>query len=265
MIGQERLVAKLKSYSIKTLPHSILLIGENGCGKHLLISELEKHYNITAIDITDALTLETIQEIEISTAKHFYIIDMTKVTEKQQNVILKFLEEPVNNAYIVLTTTSKSILLDTVINRCVSFEFSPYTSSQLLQFVPFEENIEILADYCHTPGQIKEMNVEKINYLITLCDNIITNVGKAKFPDILRISSRVKQDKDDAVNLDIFYNVLAERLFRRFTETSDINYRDMFIAVSESLKKHNNPRFNQELLIDSLAIDLHNILRGATK
>ena len=258
MIGQQNLVAKLKSYSIANLPHSMLFVGEKGCGKHTLVKELEKYYKLSAIDISDSLELETIQEISAGSNSHFYVIDMNKTNEKQQNVILKFLEEPTSNTYIILLTTSKSILLDTIINRCLTFEFEPYSQNELMQFLSFEEGIEILVEYCHTPGQVLSMSVEKIKTLLELCNNIINNIGKARFPNIFKISSKVIQEEYD---IDIFYNVLLERLEQSFLETQDNVYREMYNRTSESLKKHNDSRLNQELLLDSLVIDLHEVSR----
>ena len=72
MIGQEKLLAKLKSYSIATLPHSMLFIGNKGCGKHTLVKELEKYFKLKSIDISDSLELETIQEINVCSIPQFY-------------------------------------------------------------------------------------------------------------------------------------------------------------------------------------------------
>ena len=259
MIGQEKLVTKLKSYSITSLPHSMLFVGEVGCGKHTLVHELEKYFNISTIDVTDSLTYEMIEEIKLSVNNYFYIMDMNKVTERQQNIILKFLEEPTTNAFLILLTTSKSILLDTIINRCMTFEFEPYSQDELMQFLPFEREIEILVKYCHTPGQVLSMSVEKIKSLVELCDNIINKIGKSRFPNILRISQ--KTSKED-FNLDIFYNVLLERLEEYFIDTQNDVYSDMYNITSEALKKHNDSRLNQEMLVDSLVIDLHEVSRG---
>ena len=265
MVGQERLLAKLKSYSIATLPHSMLFVGNKGCGKHTLIKELEKNFKMESFDISDSLELETLQEISLRSKSYFYIVDMNKISEKQQNVILKFLEEPTSNTYIILLATSKSILLDTIVNRCVSFEFEPYSTNQLLQFLPFEPDIEMLVEYCHTPGQVINMNVEKVKELIELCDNIINNVGRTRFPNIFKISSRVLEDKDNEYRLDVFYNILLERLQDCFMRTQDVVYKDMYNISSGALKKHLDTRLNQELILDSLVVDLHESSRGRIK
>ena len=262
MIGQAKLLAKLKSYSLATLPHSILLLGEQGCGKHTLVKELEKHYKMSAIDISESLELETLQDINTCANSHFYIIDMNKINEKQQNVILKFLEEPTSNTYIVLLSTSKSILLETIINRCVVFEFAPYSSNELMQFLPFEEGVEVLVEYCHTPGQVLSTSIEKIKSLVDFCDNIAQNVGKARFPNIFKISTKFNKEDENSFDVDLFYNVLLERLYRSFSETQNVVYKDMYNITSSALKKHNDSRLNQELIIDSLVMELHEASRG---
>ena len=262
MIGQEHLLEKLKSYSLATLPHSILLVGDKGCGKHTLVKELSNHFKIDLLDISDSLELETLQEISLRSSSCLYVVDTNKITEKQQNVILKFLEEPTSNTYIILLATSKSILLDTIINRCVSFEFEPYSINQLLQFLPFEPDIEMLVEYCHTPGQVLNMKVDEIKEMIELCDNIISNIGKTRFPNIFKISSKVLSEKDNEYRLDVFYNILLERLMNCFCNSSNIVYRDMYNICSNAVKKHLDSRMNQELIIDSLVVDLHEVARG---
>ena len=127
MLGQERLQNRLLLSSLNDLPHTILLIGDDGCGKHFLASEMSKHYNLDLIDISDNISLETIEEIMMKPIPAFYLIDSSKITDRQQNVILKFLEEPNQYAYIIMIAKNKSYLLDTIINRCVSYEFETYS------------------------------------------------------------------------------------------------------------------------------------------
>ncbi len=262
MVGQKNLVKKLKSYSIATLPHSILLLGEQGCGKHTAVQMMSEHYHLDVIDITDEISLETIENIYINSTAHFYLIDVNRINERQQNIILKFLEEPSINAYIILISTSKALLLDTVVNRCMSFEFEPYSKEELMQFLDFDSDVDKLLYYCHTPGQILKTSVESLNALVDLCDNIITNLRRARFTNIFKISQKFNYKEDtDKFEVDLFYRVLLERMFLRYSNEPDIIICKMYETASNSLKKLTDLRYNKECLVESLLQELWKVCR----
>lgn len=263
MIGQKNLVAKLKSYSVATLPHSILLVGEKGCGKHTAVQMLSEHLHLDVVDITEEISLETIENIYISSTAHIYLINMNMTNEKQQNIILKFLEEPSKNAYIILIATSKAILLDTVINRCVSFEFEPYSRDELIQFLDFDADVEKLLYYCHTPGQILKTSTKSLDALIDLCDNIITNLRRARYTNIFKISEKFNYKDDvEKFDVDLFYRVLLERIFLRYVDNHDKSLYMMYESVNNSLKKLMDLRYNKECLVESLLSELWKVCRS---
>lgn len=256
MIGQKKLIAKFKSYSIETLPHSMLFVGELGCGKHELVKMISQHFNLDVIDITDKITLETIDNIYISSTTCIYVIDATKINERQQNVVLKFLEEPSSNAYIIMLTTSKSLLLETVLNRCVSYEFEPYNRDELVQFLDFESGIEDLLYYCHTPGQIINTTKETLDATISLVDNIITNIRKARFSNTLKIPSSVSK-----LDAGLFFRVLLERLYLKYVDNHDIIIYNMYEYACEYYKRFNTQRFDVDSLISSLTTELWEVCK----
>ena len=262
MIGQKRLVKKLKSYSIANLPHSILLLGESGCGKHTLIQELSTHFDLEIKDITEEISLETIEKIYTSSTASFYLIDINLINEKQQNIILKFLEEPSKNAYIFLISTSKAIVLETVLNRCMLFEFETYSKEELVQFLDFNTDVDKLLYYCHTPGQILKTSVETLNSIIDLCDNVIVNLRRAKYTNIFKISEKFNyKDNTDKFDVDLFFRVLLERIYLKFTTESDIILNRMYKVTSEQYKKLTDLRYNRECLMESFLSKLWKVCR----
>ena len=131
MVGQEKILNRLKAYPLYEFPHSILLLGEDGCGKHTLVDEISKYFDFEVLEITDMISLDTIIEINQRLVPTMYLINMNKLTDREQNIILKFLEEPSKNAYVVLISEGTHNLLETIVNRCILFEFEPYTEEQL--------------------------------------------------------------------------------------------------------------------------------------
>ena len=108
MIGQANLLEKINSYTLDTFPHSVLLLGDKGCGKHLLCSEIAKKLELNIVDITENISAEFIDNIYRSCTPNLYVVDLSKfLFDKEQNVLLKFVEEPLTNAFVILLAESR--------------------------------------------------------------------------------------------------------------------------------------------------------------
>ncbi|MDO4608816.1 MAG: hypothetical protein Q4B40_06465 [Clostridia bacterium] len=136
------------------IPHAILIEGENTektlslalhistaavcsgenvpCGtcRDCHLAEVGTHPDISRIAALDGkknLSVNQIRElradafVKAHSASHrvFIIEDANRMNEQAQNALLKVLEEPPKNVIFILLTPSKTILLDTIISRCV--------------------------------------------------------------------------------------------------------------------------------------------------
>ena len=72
-----------------------------------------------------------------STKKFILIENAHLLNESSSNCLLKTLEEPTNGVFILLTSRF-NLLLDTIISRCQTIRFKPYSYQDLQQFI--EEN-----------------------------------------------------------------------------------------------------------------------------
>ena len=68
-----------------------------------------------------------------------YVIDLSTITIKEQNILLKLYEEPNDYAYIVLLAESDSIPLETIMTRSYSFKLESYTK-EVLEPLIFDPN-----------------------------------------------------------------------------------------------------------------------------
>lgn len=259
MIGQDKLVAKLKSYSITTLPHSILLVGEEGCGKHTLTREIAKHFNIELIDISNTISLDTIIEISNRPIPTMYMIDCSVLTDRHQNILLKFLEEPCMYAYLVLLCANKSTILPTIANRCVSFEFEPYTRDVLSQFV--DKDMHVL-DVCTTPGQILSLHSGDLFKLETLCVDVATKIQKANYQNTLSITKKINfKDEFDKYDINVFFNVLLSTIYDLYRKSSYNNFSNIYKLVLEYKKRLRDTRLNKELFMENFLTNLWEMSR----
>ena len=136
------------------IPHAILIEGESGatnlelalyiataavcndntapCGvcKDCHLAGVGSHPDITRVSALDGkkfLSVAQIRElradafVKAHSASHrvFIIEDAHRMNEQAQNALLKVLEEPPKNVIFILLVPSKTMLLDTIISRCV--------------------------------------------------------------------------------------------------------------------------------------------------
>jgi DNA polymerase III delta prime subunit len=263
MIGQKRLVSRLMSYNISSFPHSCAFIGPKGCGKHMLARDVASHLGLSLDDISDKISLDTIDEIYTTAGTYMYLVDMTSMMERQQNIILKFLEEPLNNTYIIILAEGKSCLIPTVANRCVEFEFEPYTKDELKQFLPKDSSDEIL-DLCQTPGQVVQASHQDIKALKELCLSVVTKMNKACYPNALSIAKKLNyKDEYDKYDVTMFLNTLTNTILEHIKSpersVSDI---EMMRSVSKCKRElEEDPRLNKENRVTTCISELWDISR----
>lgn len=136
------------------IPHAIMIEGENSasnlklaeyiacaavceesvkpCGtcRHCHLADVGSHPDIatiTALEGKKNLSVDQIRELRAEafvkphSAEHrvFIIEDASKMNPQAQNALLKVLEEPPKNVIFILLVPSKTMLLDTIISRCV--------------------------------------------------------------------------------------------------------------------------------------------------
>lgn len=261
MKGQERLKNKLFSYTLSDLPHSILLLGEEGCGKHTLVRELATNLNISLVDISSSISLDTIEDILVNPIPTMYLIDTSLLTERHQNIILKFLEEPNAYTYIVLIATNKSYLLETVVNRCVVFEFDKYTREQLKYFVKDTQDVDKILDVCDTPGKVLSLN-NNLDELNKLCNTIVEKISTANFSNTLSIVNKINtKDEYDKFDFNVFFNVLLLSCYKHFESTNDNKYFDMYKFISNYRKRTRDSRLNKELFLENFLTNLWEFAR----
>ena len=86
ILGQDKLLNYIDNQTISTFPKSLLLVGDSGSGKHLLVNYIANKFNLSIVDITNLLSLELITELQLKVEIFIYIIDISKVPRKDQNI-----------------------------------------------------------------------------------------------------------------------------------------------------------------------------------
>lgn len=262
MIGQEKLKKELFSQSLQYSHKTVLLLGEYGCGKHTLAKEYAEHLNIPLVDITEDISLELLETIQFSSLLSLYLIDLDKLTEQSQNVILKFIEEPADTAYIILLSSNENRVIPTVLNRCYKCKFEDYTREELVQITGIELSDEIL-DVCTTPGQIRLVS-GYYTKLKDLCLTIVNKLSKAAFSNALSIADKINyKDEYDKFDLEVFLKVLKRELFISYLQGNNSALK-LYNIIGVETQKLIDFRLNKEIFMQHLITLLWKESKGGT-
>lgn len=257
IIGQTKILNILHKYTLDTFPKSLLLIGDKGAGKHTLVKYVsDEILKLPLEDITENLNNEYINEIYRRSNPYIYLIDFSNISEKEQNIILKFIEEPLKNSYIIMIAESTFNLLNTIINRCFMLCLDKYTEEELNQIIAkYELQIEykdLVLKIIKTPGQLINLNLKNILLLYELCEKIIDKIQLANYANTLSISNKINyKDNYDKFDIYLFFDMLIYMSFNKFLIDKDIKYFNMYLTTIEYRKKLIDKRINKEYLVQN--------------
>lgn len=208
IIGQKKLMTILNNYNTINLPHAMLFVGPEGCGKHLMASYVATKCSLDLVLVDDAFSSEDINSFNYKTIKTLYLIDLNSYTEKQQNTILKILEDGSSTAYFVLIANSEAGVLNTVLNRCIKYTFEPYTKHEVEQITGTVVNEQAFTIF-KTPGKLLNMTDSSFNNIIALAGSLVKNIHVAKYANALVISTKINyKDLYNKVDFNLFFDAV---------------------------------------------------------
>lgn len=184
LVGNEKLRDTLLSaIQADRLPHALLIEGDEGLGRHTLASYLAKaslcddnerpcsicnschlfdvgthpdYVFVSPEDGKKSITVDMVREVRstafikphIASRRVFVFDRCDNMDERAQNALLKVLEEPPKGVIFILITTSRTVLLDTIISRCTVLTLSPPSKTQALEVLKqkSKEDISLLSD-----------------------------------------------------------------------------------------------------------------------
>lgn len=256
-VGQEKLLDRINGYSLKNMPHTILLLGEEGCGKKTVVRYLANKLNLKLIQVDSALSQDKIIEYQQSALKSLYLIDLTKLSlEKEQNQFLKFIEEPSKNAYVVLIDTSEVGILQTVLNRCIKLIFEPYTKEQLRQIKNFAD--DAIYKVCRTPGQLAYVSESSFAEMSKLCESIVLKIHTASYANTISIAARINYKEDySKFDFSTFLNMLEKTAEELYLKMRDRQALTIYLCLNEYRQKlAQNGNLAKEAFMTSLLDEL---------
>lgn len=191
---------------------SYLITAKDKKKREKFVKEYSVKHNINQLDITiiekepdskttsQSIGIETVKLIQKklyfkpikSTNKLIVIEDAQLLTPEAQNALLKVLEEPPANTFIILGSESKEMLLPTILSRC-----------QIIELV--EEH-----------KKISEKTMDELQVFIQ-------NLPTSSIGEKLKLAEQLAKNKDKAIDwLENLILIIREKLLHNYsTDTFD--------------------------------------------
>ena len=236
IIGQNELLDLIDSFTLDTLPKSILMIGPKGCGKHTICNYLAWSHQLDLKELDNRVTDEAVEEILMWPNPRLYIVDLDQALPKLQNTLLKLIEEPPVGAYIVGLAESLITVLPTVQNRCQKWIFKGYSKQNLEQFIePVNlSKKDVLLSLFTTPGQLIAGQNQDLSKVIDLANKMIDKIINASYSNTLSIVDKIAfKREEEKIDLLTLVRVLNRQIVDKIIEIDDNIYYQMFSLISQ--------------------------------
>ena len=190
---------------------------ENGTYPDLIIIDTKKEQ--VKIDdirrIEDKFSQTSINQLGIK----IYIINLIEnLRPNEANALLKFLEEPLDNTYAILTTENEYSILPTILSRTEIVRFSSVNKNDLIdeciKLGVNKKDAEILTFFQNDASMIKE-EIEKEDYLeakkyVENFINLLPNKEKLRFFVLNEINPNLKSKIQIRFFIDLLIIYLKE-------------------------------------------------------
>ena len=249
--GQERLCSEIQKLSLNDFPHSVLLVGPQGSGKSLLIEFIAEHLELQTEFLND-VSFDSLTEIYLRTEPIIYVLDNMSV--KIQNQILKFLEEPPRNSFIIITARRLGQYLTTIENRCRIWQLDIYSPDILNEFNTSSNSLVI--EISKTPGDVINLNKSNFSEVIELANKILDKISVASYGNVFNIIETLKSDKLN-IDIELFVRVLKYLIYEHiFNTPTDNKWYDIYMSTFFLLLNFTIPHIDKMQLFENYLMKL---------
>ncbi len=269
----------LNSYSTQKLHHAILLNGKKGVGKSSFAKEFIKeilatkntnHPDFLLIE-KDAekreITVDKIRKISdfinqtsaISDNKFILIDSACELNKSASNALLKILEEPHQNNFLILISHNLSRVLPTIRSRCQLIKIPNLSFADFAQILQERKpqistnELQFLAEICHnSPAEAIHIGSD----LSRLYSSFLLSLHNKKInEDFLK---KISEKNFSFAICQRIFDFLFNRLYKFLANSKD-NFSDEELAVFINLAQ----KFSREeifMIVDESLILLHKVL-----
>ena len=277
-VGHSSLIENFKNRcSNGNLSHAQLISGEDGIGKSILAEILGKlilngDLNREYVDIINyrpskaSFGVDDVREIidEVNKKpfegdkKVIIIHQGNKLTIQAQNALLKTIEEPPTEVYIIILCESLELILDTIKSRCEIYKLTPLTKDELYKYIAikgydyseeekasaiaFSEGIPGRIDRYFSDTELQELRDKIVDLLLQLTNNEIEAILEKEEQLV-----SYKQNKEEVIN--VLSSFIRDILVNKevYNETLIIN-RDKIKEIERLTNEMSFKKLNKMIL-----------------
>ncbi len=297
--GNKRVVETVEQFiAERRIPHAVLIEGETGTGKrtlatflsdaavcaennapcgkcrNCLLSAGKNHPDIIKVSLLEDkknITVNQIREVRASSYvkahmggnKVIVIENAETMNEQAQNALLKVLEEPPKNVIFILIVQNASMMLDTIISRCVVLSLTVPKTEEAADYLKYNlkadynEIIEALKSSRNNIGRALSLLSEKDKK-----DDIVRDfaealiMGKGVY-ELLKLSYPLEKSRVACAEfVKNLKTILAEEIClntkKNLSVEKLINYYDILADAQPSLETN----INISLFLNALICNL---------
>ena len=247
-------------------PKSSLIISVSERDRTEFISKVAEYLHLDIVDITNDISYEFLNDLYLRTDGYIYTINLDSITVNKQNAILKFVEECPNKSYVILQTNIKTVVIPTIITRCVEFDLYRYTKIDIKNYA--SDSDPLLVEISNSFDDVDKFRNFDLKSLNNLCENIGKSIGKATIPNTLLIPKKYIYFKDyepGKYSVEVFTKMLKYSLSKLFEETRSKYVYYLCRATVEFSSILMNSTLSKEMLMDNFLLKLWKISRGEFK
>jgi replication-associated recombination protein RarA len=222
IIGQTKLLTRIATYySMGYLPKTLMFIGPTGCGKHTIARYVAEQFKLDFVEIEESVSAQELEEYMHKTIDTLYLVNLNKFTEKQQNSLLKSIEEPSKSMYFILIANSEAGVLNTILNRSIKYHLEPYTKEQIEQITNTIVN-DLAFKIFQTPGKLLNLTEQSFNDVMNLANTVVHNINRATYPNALVVSTKINyKDLYNKIDFDLFFDAVEYFALEDFKNTNN--------------------------------------------
>lgn len=288
IIGHEKIKKQLgKTLETGSIGHAYLFVGKNGIGKKLLAKEFAKSImcecsndlnycnkcdscatfesgsdfkmiyptkNVIKVDEIRDFCGELFLLPTKSKRKVFIIDDAECMNEQAQNALLKVLEEPPLYATIILITSNKEKLLNTIKSRVIEIQFDSLLDDEIrrileIQGVEYSEDAIVFAN-----GSAKKALDFMSDDVFEISKDLANLLIKKDFLSVNRKCEEIKADKKLKANISAILEKVMQIFFINLK--NDVSFDYKLIEKTEETIQKIKRNANVDLALDSLMVEV---------
>ena len=197
----------------------------------------QNHKNILVEDIKDLIDKIYLSSIE-SDKKIFILNNFSSSTIQAQNKLLKILEEPPLNAYIILNVNNINKVLPTVLSRCKKIRLNALSDETIEKIVESNDEYQKTAIVALSSGNLTKAITYKQDKnfwnLYNSCLNTLIEMKDSK--SLIKYSSNLSLQKENMETiLEIFESFFRDLLLIRLKQNylvKNKNILDKLLTIS---------------------------------